>query len=251
MSADAMHSTISPEAQIAASAKIGAYCRVHPRVVIEDDVEIGDHCVIGHPTPRADGSPLVVRRGSLIRSHSVLYEGSSFGPGLVTGHHVTLREGSVVGECVQFGSYSDVQGDLTIGDHVRTHSNVTLCQGSVIEGFVWIFPGVVFTDDPHPPSDGHRRGPRVHQYAVIATKACLLPGVDVGEDSLIAASSVVRNDVEAGTVVAGVPARLLCHTSEVKLRDGSGQPAYPWRRHFHRGYPKHVVDRWKAEFGLI
>ena len=33
-----------------------------------------------------------------------------------------------------------------------------------------------------------------------------------------------------------------------ELRDGSG-PAYPWMRHFHRGYPEAVVERWKAEFG--
>ena len=68
MSRDLQHSIVAPEARVAGSAKIGAFCRIHPRVVIEEDVEIGDHCVIGHPTPRADGSPLVIRRGSLIRN---------------------------------------------------------------------------------------------------------------------------------------------------------------------------------------
>jgi len=249
MSGGGRHSIVAPEARVADSAKVGAFCRIHPRVVIEDDVEIGDHCVIGQPTPRADGSPLVIRRGSSIRSHCVLYEGSSFGPGLTTGHHVTLREGTVAGEGAQFGSYADVQGDLEIGDHVRTHSKVFLCQGSVIEDFAWIFPGAVFADDPHPPSDGNRAGPRVRRYAVIAARATLMPGVVIGEDALVAAGSLVRHDVAPGTVVAGVPARRLCNTSEIELSDGSGRPAYPWRRHFHRGYPKHVVDRWKEEFG--
>ena len=248
MSGGAQYSIVAPEARVAGSAKIGAFCRIHPRVVIEDDVEIGDHCVIGQPTPRSDGSPLVIRRGSLIRSHCALYEGSSFGPGLTTGHHVTLREGIVTGECTQFGSYADVQGHLEIGDHVRTQSRVVLCPGSVIEDFAWIFPGVVFAEDPHPPSDVYRAAPHVHRYAVIAVQATLMPGVVIGEDALVAVGSLVRQDVAPGVVVAGVPARRLCHTSEIQLADGSGRPAYPWRRHFHRGYPEDVVARWKDEF---
>jgi hypothetical protein len=58
----------------------------------------------------------------------------------------------------------------------------------------------------------------------------------------------VARDVEADMVAAGVPAKVVCPTSQIKLRDGSGQPAYPWRRHFHRGYPDDVVAQWLAEF---
>jgi len=249
MSRAPQHSIVAPEARVAGSAKIGAFCRIHPRVVIEEDVEIGDHCVIGHPTPRADGSPLVIRRGSLIRSHSVLYEGSSFGPGLTTGHHVTLREGIAAGEGAQFGSYSEILGDLEIGDHVRAHSRVLICQGSVIEDFAWIFPGTVFAEDRYPPCDEYRAAPHVHRYAVIGVQVTLMPGVVVGEGALVASASLVRHDVEPGMVVAGVPARPLGHTSELEQPVGSGQPAYPWRRHFHRGYPEDVVARWKEEFG--
>ena len=104
-----MTSIIAPEARISATAKIGEFCRIHPRVVIEDDVEIGDYCLLGHPSPRADGSPLVIRSGSVIRSHSVFYEGSSFGPGLATGHHVTVREGTLAGPGLQLGSLSDAR----------------------------------------------------------------------------------------------------------------------------------------------
>ena len=34
-----------------------------------------------------------------------------------------------------------------------------------------------------------------------------MPGVTVGEDAIVAAGAVVTQDVAAGTVVAGVPAR--------------------------------------------
>jgi maltose O-acetyltransferase len=37
----------------------------------------------------------------------------------------------------------------------------------------------------------------------------ILPGVTVGERAVVASGAVVTSDVEPGTVVAGVPARLL------------------------------------------
>ena len=47
--------------------------------------------------------------------------------------------------------------------------------------------------------------------------------------------------------MAGVPARDLGPASAIKLRDGTDGPAYPWRRHFHRGYPPEVVAQWLAD----
>ena len=47
----------------------------------------------------------------------------------------------------------------------------------------------------------------------IAARAIVLPGVKVGKGAVIAAGSVVTNDVEAFSVVAGVPAKL------IKMRD--------------------------------
>ena len=45
-------------------------------------------------------------------------------------------------------------------------------------------------------------------------------------------------------MVGGVPARVIARTSDVKLRDGYRRAAYPWMRHFHRGYPADVVAGW-------
>ena len=68
--------------------------------------------------------------------------------------------------------------------------------------------------------------------------------------ALIGAHSSVGRDVEADTVVAGAPAKRVCKTDEILLKDGSGLPAYPWRRHFGRGYPSEIVAKWLEEFGI-
>jgi acetyltransferase-like isoleucine patch superfamily enzyme len=179
----------------------------------------------------------------------VFYEGSSFGERLVTGHRVTVREGTLAGINLQIGTLGDIQGTCHIGNYVRFHSNVHIGQHSHLGDFVWIFPYVVLTNDPHPPSEV-MRGVTVGDYAAIATMSIVLPGVRIGRGALVGAHSSVSRDVRPDTVAAGAPAKEVCPTTDIKLRDGSGQPAYPWRRHFHRGYPDTVVENWLAEFGL-
>jgi acetyltransferase-like isoleucine patch superfamily enzyme len=249
MGSVASSATISPRARIGNGVEIREYTIVHDNVVLGDGTVVGAFCELGHASSTEVAGPLEIGPGSLIRSHSVLYEGSSFGPELRTGHHVTLREGLRVGRNLQVGTLSDLQGRTTIGDHVRLHSNVHIGQWARIGSFVWLYPYTVLTNDPHPPSDGCFAGVEVGDYAVVATMCCLLPGVKVGTRALVAAHSLVNRDVAPDTVVGGSPARPLGPTSGILLRDGSGEPAYPWMRHFHRGFPPEVVARWRDEFG--
>jgi len=48
----------------------------------------------------------------------------------------------------------------------------------------------------------------------IGAGVTILHGVTIGENSVVAAGSVVRNDVESGAVVAGVPAQLVRKIAE-------------------------------------
>jgi acetyltransferase-like isoleucine patch superfamily enzyme len=237
---------ISPLAQLGSNVEVGPFTVIHDHVQIGDNSVIGSHCEIGHPSALAEGQPLVIGEAALIRSHSIFYQGSTFGGRLVTGHRVTVREKTVAGENFQIGTLSDIQGHCQIGDYVRFHSNVHIGQKSEIGNFVWIFPYVVLTNDPHPPSSV-LQGARIGDFAAIATMSIILPGVTVGEGALVGAHSSVNRNVEPHTVAAGAPAKFVCNASAIKLKDGSGRAAYPWRDHFTRGYPEHIVAQWLQE----
>jgi len=241
-------SIIHPNARIGSNVVVGPYTIIHENVDIGDDTVIGCHCEIGHPAHvKSQGGTLVIGKNSYIRSHSIFYEGSTFGEGLVTGHRVTVREQTMAGRGLQIGTLSDIQGHCSFGDFVKMHSNVHIGQHSKIKSYVWIFPYVVLTNDPHPPSEV-MMGVTVEDYVAIATMSVILPGVRIQQGALIGAHSSVSKDVNPDTVVAGVPAKYICNTNEIKMRDGSGVSAYPWRRHFHQGYLPDIVEKWKKEF---
>lgn len=237
---------VDPQAKLGLNVEIGAFCIVHGNVVIGDRTKINAYSEIGLPTPLGDGSPLRFGDDSLVRSHSIFYESSTFGQKLVTGHRVTVRENTLAGQGFQIGTLTEIQGDCEIGDHVRFQSGIFVGKKTKIGNFVWILPQVVLTNDPTPPSNT-LLGCNIEDYASIAAMAVILPGVTVGKYSLVAAHACVSKDVPPYMVVAGVPARVIGEANSIKLRDGSDESAYPWIRHFHRGYPDNVVDEWKQE----
>ncbi len=237
---------ISEKAIIGDNVDIGPFTIIYENVEIHSGTKIEGYCEIGVENNFSEGQPVVIREGSHIRSHSVFYAGSEFGEKLVTGHRVTVREKTVAGSNLQIGTLSDIEGHCQIGDYVRFHSNVHIGQKSKIGNFVWIFPYVVLTNDPHPPSNVSM-GVVVEDFAVIATMSVVLPGVRVASHCLIGAHALVAKDTESHKVYVGNPAKFVCPTNKIKLQDGSGQSAYPWIHHFTRGYPKSVVEQWFDE----
>jgi len=241
-------SFVSPGAKLGDSVEVGAFSIINENVVLGDRVKIGSYCELGMATPLGDGTPLIIGDDSLIRSHSVFYESSTFGAGLTTGHRVTVREKTIAGVGFQIGTSSEIQGDCSIGDYVRFQSNIFVGKKTTIGNFVWILPYVVLTNDPIPPSNV-LIGCTIEDYASIAAASVVLPGVTVGHHSLVAAQACVTKNVPPHMVVAGVPARVIGKASSIKLRDGSGKPAYPWTQHFIRGYPSSITEHWGSDNG--
>ena len=249
---------IGQNVRIYENVKIGEDVTIGDNTIIYDNVEIGDNCFIGpncilgeplatfYHQKHYKNLTLKIGGNSIIRSDSILYAGSFFGEGFETGHRVTIREHSHFGEHCRVGTLSDIQGYVKIGKYCRFHSNVHIGQKSTIKDYVWIYPYVVLTNDPHPPSDCIQ-GPTIEEYAVIATGAIIMPRIKVGRDSLVGAQALVNKDVPPETVVAGVPAKVLCSIYDIKCKEGKLDKPYPWRAHYSKGYPWEEREKHKAK----
>ena len=216
-------------------------CIIRDNVRIKAGTYIGPNCILGehlndfYSRGAYDNPQLVIGKNSVIRSGTVIYAGCEFGDRLQTGHNVTVREYTKLGSHVSLGTLTDIQGHCIIGDYTRLHSNVHIGQKSKIGDYVWIFPYVVLTNDPTPPSD-ELLGVTIESFAVVTTGAIILPGVKIHSDSLVAAGAVVTKDVMSGEVVGGVPGKVISDISKIKNHI-DGESVYPWRYSFDRGMP--------------
>jgi len=86
--------------------------------------------------------------------------------------------------------------------------------GITIEDDVLIGPKVNLITEGHPLNPSERKALTVQPIVIrrnawIGAAVTILPGVTVGENSVVAAGAVVTKDVPANTVVAGVPAKVI------------------------------------------
>ena len=221
-------------------------------VVLGADSFIGSNCIIGEYhmdfclNRTYHSHPLHIGNNALIRSGTIIYAGSEIGEHFQTGHRVTIREESKIGNHVSIGTLSDIQGNCEIGNYTRLHSNVHIGQLSKIEDYVWIYPYVVLTNDPTPPSNNFE-GVHVNSFAIIATGAVIMPGLEIGQDSLVAAGAIVTKNVSEYAVVAGNPAKPISDVRKIKSKL-TGEEVYPWRYHFKRYMPweESDYDTWYA-----
>lgn len=232
---------------IGKNVQIGDGTVIYDNVSIGDDSIIANDCVIGEPlndyyhNPNYVNPPTKIGRNSLVRSHTIIYAGSTFGDHFSTGHRATIRENTVMGDHCSVGTLCDIQGTVTFGSHCRLHSNAHVCQYSTVGNFVFIFPYVVFTNDPTPPSNTYK-GPTVGDYSIISTGTLLMPGVKIGSNALIGAGSIVTRDIEDYMLALGSPAKPVRDVRDVKSREKEGESHYPWMEHFDRGMPWEGTD---------
>ncbi len=231
---------VSPSAQIGFNVRLGDNVTIYDNVVIGDNSVIGNDCVIGEPTAayyrsaNYTNAPTHIGSGALIRSHAIIYAGVSIGTDFESGHRITIRENTVIGDYCKVGTNCDLQGFLSIGNHCQLHSNVHLCQFSTLDDFVFIYPNVVLANDTHPPTE-KVKGPHIGSYTQVGIQSSIIGNIKVGENCLIGAGSVVAKDVENHSFVLGAPAKRKSDVRE--LLGPNGEPLYPWKDRFSRGMP--------------
>jgi len=105
--------------------------------------------------------------------------------------NIVVGEGTIIG----YACFIDGRDKVRIGSHVDIASEVMIYSQEHDLGsadFVAHGAPVVISD-----------------YVFIGPRAIILPGVKIGKAAVVAAGAVVTKDVEPGTIVGGVPAKVI------------------------------------------
>ena len=119
--------------------------------------------------------------------------------------------GCKIGKNTKIDSYVYIEEGVSIGDNCKIRPFVFIPTGVVIEDNVFIAPNVTFTNDKHPRAHGEwtRLNTRVKKYASIGAGSTINPGVEIGENALIGAGSVVTKNIPDNAIAVGIPARVV------------------------------------------
>lgn len=95
---------------------------------------------------------------------------------------------------------------ITIGKHVLISGQVAFINH---DGSTWLFR------ESGPYKDTYKFGPiTIGDNCFIGFRSIILPNVNIGNDCIIAAGSIVNKDVPSGEVWGGVPARFISKTED-------------------------------------
>ncbi|MEE9257519.1 MAG: acyltransferase [bacterium] len=232
-------SVIAEDARIGPGAEIGHFCVVGEGVSVGPDCRIGhhvcilpgsslgagvrvdEHTVIGKSpmaaarsaiTQREPAPPCEIGDRVLIGASAVVYAGCRIGRDVLLADFVSVRENVEIGDFTIVGRGVAVENKCRIGRCVKIETEAYITALSEIGDYCFISPEVTFTNDNFMGRTKERfqrhKGVTLRRGARVGANATVLPGVVLGEDSVVAAGSIVTADVPARKIVLGAPARV-------------------------------------------
>jgi acetyltransferase-like isoleucine patch superfamily enzyme len=132
------------------------------------------------------------------------------------------RLSEIIGQQIDESTTIFTPFHTNFGRHIQMGKNVFInhaCTfldlgGIIIEDDVLIGPKVSIITENHPVNPFERKmldlkSVTIKRNVWIGANSTILPGVIIGENSVVAAGSVVTKSVPANTLVAGVPAKFI------------------------------------------
>lgn len=199
-------------------AVLGSNITVLDNVIIKRGAIIGDNATIGYreniPGRISEEEITEIGENARIRSGAVIYWGTRVGRNSSVGHNTVLRERTIIGHDTYIGALNAFEGDTKVGNFAGINSQCHITKFSEIGDYVFIAPLFACANDSaiayrRPGHGRNLKGITIDRYVRIAIGVTALPGIRLGEGSIIGAGSVVTRDVPSYKVVYGNPARVV------------------------------------------
>ncbi len=133
------------------------------------------------------------------------------GKGTKIWHNVHIRENVIIGENCVISKSVYLDAGVSIGNRVKIQNAVSVYKGILLEDDVYIGPNATFTNDMYPRAvsrDWQVIPTILRKGCSIGANATILCGVEINKYAMIAAGSVVTENVLPFALMLGSPARL-------------------------------------------
>lgn len=140
-----------------------------------------------------------------------------FGEDVVIWNYVVIGDNTKIGDGTKIGSFCDIGKNVVIGKNCIIQAHVTISNECRLGNSVFIGPNSSLLNDKFP----HSRcltPSIIKDNVIIGGCVTILPNVTVNENSVVAAGSVVTKDVPSGTVVKGVPAKVMMTKAQYMIK---------------------------------
>jgi acetyltransferase-like isoleucine patch superfamily enzyme len=154
---------------------IGEECIISPNAIIYNNVEIGNHNLIGDNTS--------IREQCIIGNECII------------GRNVTLNYNVLVGNSTRILDGSVITGNMIIGNNVFISASVATANDNKMGKKDY--------------EDDLMKGPIIEDNVAIGVGAIILPSIRIGEGSIVGAGAVVTKDVPKKRLIMGVPAKII------------------------------------------
>ena len=153
---------------------------------------------------------------------TALVESESIGAATRIWAFAHVLAGARIGSNCNIGDHSFIEGGAVIGNNCTIKNGNMIWEGITLEDGIFVGPGVIFTNDPHPRSP--RLPPAQERYkhklnwlaptrvccgATLGAGAVILPGLVIGEYATIGAGAVVTKSVPDYGLLVGNPGKLI------------------------------------------
>lgn len=145
-----------------------------------------------------------------LHSSANVSSAATIGKGTKVWINVQIREDVVIGEDCIISKDVYIDHAVRIGDRCKVQNSVSVYNGVTIGDDVFVGPNVSFTNDKVPRAfntDWKITPTFVETGASLGANSTIVCGVTIGEYAMVAAGSVVTNNVAPYTLVMGNPAR--------------------------------------------
>lgn len=125
--------------------------------------------------------------------------------------HIYGGDSTIIGENCLIGPFTEIQKDVKIGKNSRIQSHSFLCEGIEIGENVFWGHGCVSINDIYPKvnnKDWEMLKTIIKDGVCIGSNSTLLP-VEIGENSIIGAGSVVIKNIPKNEIWAGNPCKFI------------------------------------------